>query len=307
MSLVWALPLVIAMQSRSAGVSPRPVAWAAQSPRPAACQGAPGLWELSRQALVMRRCRELSRAQALLERAPDKARERADALLKEAPDFAEARVLHGRASLRLGENETALRELLPLLTADAGMVSDPAALLDGGRAALAQQDLTSAARFYRLLGSRAALLAERRQQTVAYLEIASALLAEGSAPSDDVLAYLREAKRRAAGSGFGGLCAALTALAWVSAGREAEGQGALAELGDVEALSRFEKPQDVWLPSGMLHAVLGLALETSQPEASKQHYEALAKTALGKTNVGKIAGRTRPLVPGSKAKRREGR
>jgi len=306
-SLVWALPLVVAMQSRSASVSPRPVAWAAQSPRPTACQGSPGLWELSRQALVLRRCRELSRAQALLEGAPDKARERADALLKEAPDFAEARVLHGRASLRLGDGETALRELSPLLTADASKASDPAALLDGGRAALSQQDLTNAARFYRMLGSRAALLAERRQQTVAYLEIASALLAEGSAPIDDVLAYLREARRRAAGSGFGGLCAALTAVAWVSSGREAEGQGALAEIGDLDALSSFETRKDVWLPSGVFHALLGLALETSQPEASRQHYEALAKTALAKTSVGKIATRPRTRAPSPKAKRREGR
>lgn len=305
MSLVWALPLLVAMQSRSASVSPRPVAWAAQSPRPAVCQGSPGLWELSRQSLVLRRCRELSRAQALLERAPDKARERAEALLKEAPDFAEARVLHGRASLRLGDGETALRELSPLLTADAGRVTDPAALLDGGRAALSQQDLTSAARFYRMLGSRAGLLAERRQQTVAYLEVASALLAEGSAPIDDVLAYLREARRRAAGSGFGGLCASLTALAWISAGREAEGQGALAEIGDVDFLSRFEKSPDVWLPNGVFHALMGLALETKQPEASRQHYEALSKTPLSKTSVGKIASRARSTAVAAKPKRRE--
>jgi hypothetical protein len=280
------------------------VAWAAQSPRPAACQGVPGIWELSRQAPLLRRCRELSRAQALLERAPDKALLRAAALLKDTPDFLEARVLHGRASFRVGDGTTALRELSPLLAPDAVAVADPAVLLDGGRAALSQGDVTSAARFYRMLGSRAALLPERRQQTVAYLEIAAALLAEGSAPIDDVLAYLREARRRSAGSGYSGLCAAVTALAWVSAGREAEGQGALAEIGDVDELARFETPKDVWLPNGTFHALLGLALETTQPELSRQHYEALAKTPLAQVSAGKIASRARPRVS-VKAKRRE--
>ena len=119
MNPAWALPLLIVMQTRSAGVSPKPVAWAAQSPRPAACQGTPGLWDLTRQTLLGRRCRELSRAQALLGRAPDKARDRAAALLVQSPDFAEARVLHGRASLRSGDPATALTELLPLLADEA--------------------------------------------------------------------------------------------------------------------------------------------------------------------------------------------
>jgi hypothetical protein len=261
---------------------------------------------LSRQAPLLRRCRELARAQALLLAAPDKARSRAEALLKDSPDFSEARVLSGRASLRLGDAASALSALSALLTADAAAVADPAALLDGGRAALAQGELATAARFYRMLGSRAALLAERRQQAVAYLEIAATLLAEGKAPVDDVLAYLREARRRSAGSGFGGLCAALTAVAWASAGREAEGQGALAELGDVDDLKRFESQKDVWLPSGLLHAVLGLALENGRSEESKDHYEALAKTPLGQTSLGKLATRTRTRAVSGKAKRREG-
>jgi tetratricopeptide (TPR) repeat protein len=299
----WALPLVIVMQTRSAGVSPRPVAWAAQSPRPAACQGAAGLWEVSRLAVVGRRCRELSRAQALLLRAPDKARERAQSLLADAPDLVEARVLRGRASLRLGDAAAALADLLPLLADDAGAVSDPSALLDGGRAALAQKDMTSAARFYRALGSRAALLPDRSQQLVAYIEIAAALLASETAPVDDVLAYLREARRRAPGSGFTGLCAALTAVAWTAQGREAEGQGALSEVTDPDALARFETREYVWLPDGLFHAVMGLVLERARPEVSATHYQALAQSALAGTALGKLGRRARSHAPSAKSKR----
>lgn len=306
MTFAWALPLLVVMQTRLAAVSPRPVAWAAQSPRPSVCQGSPGLWELSRQAQVLRRCQDLARAQALLVGAPDKALARAERLLKDAPDFAEAHVLRGRAALRVGDSATALAELSTLLSLEAVTVADPVALWDGGRAAVAQGDAAAAARFYRTLGSRAALLPERRQQVAAYLEIAAALLAADGTAVDDVLAYLREARRRAAGSGFGGLCAALTAVAWTSAGREAEGQGLLAEIGDVDELNRFEARKEVWLPDGMVHALLGLALETSRPEVSKQHYEALAKTALAKTSVGKLPARQRSRAA-TKGKAREAR
>lgn len=307
MSLAWALPFLIVMQTRSAEVSPRPVAWATQSPRPASCLGTPGLWDLTRQALLGRRCRELSRAQALLVRAPDKARERVAALLVQAPDFTEARVLHGRASLRAGDGAMALTELLPLLADDAASVADPAVLLDGGRAALSQKDLANAARFYRALGLRASLLPDRGQQIVAYLEIAGTLLAHGKAPIDDVLAYLREARRRASGSGYTGLCAALTAVAWTAAGREAEGQGALTEVTDLEALERFEGSKNVWLPDGLLHAALGLASERERPDLSLAHYHALAKSPLAGTSIGKLASRSRAHAASGKAARRDGR
>jgi hypothetical protein len=284
----WALPLVIAMQTRSASVSPRPIAWAAQSPRPALCLAAPGLWEVSRQSLIERHCRDLSRAQALLLRAPEQALARASALLSVAPELAEARVLRGRASLRVGQSEQALADLLPLIAEGAAPVADPAALLDGGRAALARADLTNAARFYRQLGSRAALLPDRTQQVVAYVEIAATLLASEAAPMDDVLAYLREARRRAAGSGYTGLVVALSAVTWIAHGREAEGQGALAELSDPWALRRFETQKYIWLPDGLLHAVLGLALEREKGDLSATHYRALAEGPLANKAVGKI-------------------
>lgn len=293
MNLAWALPLVIVMQTRSASVSPRPVAWAAQSPRPATCLSAPGLWEVQRQAVVERHCRELSRAQTLLLRAPELALARVTALLLEAPDLAEARVLRGRASLRVGKSEQALADLLPLIAEGAAPVADPAALLDGGRAALARSDLASAARFYRQLGSRAALLPDRAQQVIAYVEIAAVLLASEAAPPDDVLAYLREARRRSAGSGYTGLVIALTAVTWTAQGHEAEGQGALAELSDPWALRRFESQRDVWLPPGLMHAVLGLSLEREKGDLSAAYYRSLADGPLAGKAVGKIGSRRR--------------
>ncbi len=268
------------------------------------CQGAPGLWEVSRQALLGRRCRELSRAQALLLKAPDKARERAAALLAQAPELSEARVLRGRASLRLGDGATALSDLLPLLADDAGSVADPSALLDGGRAALSQHDLASAARFYRALGSRAALLPDRSQQVIAYIEIAATLLVTEKAPIDDVRAYLREARRRSSGSGFTGLCAALTAVAWIAQGRESEGQGALTEVTDPDALARFETTKDVWLPEGLLHAIVGVAVEREQPDLAATHYRALAASPLGPSALGKLGARARPHAPSGRTPKR---
>ncbi len=303
MSLAWALPLVIALEARSASVSPRPVAWAAQSPRPAACQGSPGLWELSRQARLGRRCRELARAQALLLRAPEKAHARATQLLEQAPDFVAARVVRGRARLRLGDTSGALADLRPLAADDAGELLEPAALLDGGRAALAERDLQSATRFYRLLGNRAALLPDTRDQIVAYVEVAATLLASGAAGVDEVQAFLREARRRSPGSGYTGLCASLSAVAWLSSGREAEGQGALVEVGDRGALERFEKRDAVWLPDGMFDALMGVALEKESPEAAAAHYRALAEGPLAGTAVGKLGARPRAKDSGKRGAR----
>lgn len=293
----WALPLLVVMQTRSAGVSPRPVAWAAQSPRPAACTHEPGLWEVSRQPLLAKRCQKLALAQALLQQAPAQARERAAALLLEAPELAEARVLRGRANLRLGDTAGALADLAPLLEPNAAGLADPSALLDGGRAALARQDIPKAVSFYRALGGRAALLANRKQQTIAYIEIAGALLAAEQPAYDDVLAYLREARRRSAGSGFTGLCAALNAVAWAAQGREAEAQGALVELTDPDSLTSAKLEQQVWMASGLLHAALGLFLERPYPDASAKHYQALAEGPLAKTAVGKLALRSRIKPP----------
>jgi hypothetical protein len=252
-----------------------------------------GLWEVSRQALVERHCRELARAQALLLRAPEQALARAAALLAEAPTLVEARVLRGRASLRVGNSEQALADLLPLIADGVGPVADPAALLDGGRAALGRADTANAARFYRQLGSRAALLPDRTQQVIAYMEIAAVLLASEAAPMDDVLAYLREARRRSAGSGYTGLIVALTAATWIAHGREAEGQGALAELNDPWALRRFETRREVWLAEGVMHAVLGLALEREKGDLSATHYRALAAGPLADKALGKIGSRRR--------------
>lgn len=296
MNPAWALPLLVVMQTRSAGVSPRPVAWAAQSPRPVACTHQPGLWEVSRQPLLAKRCQELAVAQALLQAAPALARERAAALLARAPEFGEARVVRGRASLRLGDAASALADLTALLDANASAQADPSALLDGGRAALARRDVAQAVAFYRALGGRAALLADRKQQTIAYIEIAAALLASEQPAYDDVLAYLREARRRSAGSGFTGLGAALSAVAWAAQGREAEAQGALVELTDPDALASAKLKQEVWIADGLLHAALGLALEREHPEQSVKHYQALADGPLAKTAVGKLAlrGRSKP-------------
>jgi hypothetical protein len=234
-----------------------------------ACLAGQRLWHVAKQTQLARRCQELARAQALLLRAPAQALTRADALVTAAPDLAEARTLRGRANLRVGDSAAALADLLPLLSEEAGAVADPWVLLDGGRAAIAQNDLANAVRFYRTLGSRASLLPERQLQVAAYLEIAAAFLASKQAPVDDVLAYLREARRRSPGSGYSGLCVALTTLAWRAAGREAEAQAAQSELGDAAALATLARPPVVWLPRELAQSVVALATERPRTGAAK--------------------------------------
>jgi hypothetical protein len=125
------------------------------------------------------------------------------------------------------------------------------------------------------------------------VEIAATLLVSEAAPVDDVLAYLREARRRSAGSGYTGLVVGLSAVTWITHGREAEGQGALAELSDPWALRRFEKESAVWLPEGLINAVLGLALEREKGDLSATYYRALAEGPLATKAVGKIGTRRR--------------
>jgi hypothetical protein len=139
---------------------------------------------------------------------------------------------------------------------------------------------------------------------VAYIEIAAALLASGQAPVDDVLAFLREARRRSAGSGFTGLCAALTSVAWLTEGREAEAQGALADVTDPDALQRFEAHDVVWLPDGVWHAVMGVVLERMLPELAAPHFRALAEGPLAASALGKLASRSRARAPSGRAGKR---
>jgi hypothetical protein len=105
---------------------------------------------------------------------------------------------------------------------------------------------------------------------------------------------LREARRRSAGSGLTGLCAGVTAVAWLSAGSEAEGQGALGEISDTEALKAFETSKAVWLPEGLLAAVLGVAFEREHPDLGAPYFKALAASPLSTTAIGKLATRQRP-------------
>ncbi len=333
MKLGWAFALLTALPLRSVSATPRPVAWAAQSPRPAACLETPRFWGASRRTPVERACRELSRIQALLARAPEGAFRLASALVREEPKLAAARVLRGRASLRLGQTASALADLSPLLEGDAESTADAAALLDGGRAALGESNLVLAARFYRALGSRASLLPERTQQTVAYLEIAAVLLATEPEPGAEVLGYLREAKRHAVASGFFGLQVALTALTWSAKARDAEALAALSELADPWLLERFESAADearlapevlpgngsepsasarsvdlyrappVWLPDGLLHAAQGFALERRDPALARGHYRAFAHSELATTKMAAFVARRLALGPVGRAPR----
>jgi tetratricopeptide (TPR) repeat protein len=267
---------------------------------------------VQQQARAAERCRELARGHTLLPNFPERALAIASALLREAPEFAAARLLRGRALARSGNSAAALNDLAPVLEHQTAPLH-PLLLLDGGRAAIAENQLPLAARFYQALGSQASLLPDRAAQVVALLELSSVLIATQRTPSDEVLGYLREARRHAPGSGMQGLAMALTALAWTSKGSDAEAQAALLELTDPWGLSRFESARDaarltaelvpaplsaqagpesgaeparafarspVVLPDGVLHALSGFALERRDAALAAAHYRAFRKSAL---------------------------
>jgi hypothetical protein len=127
------------------------------------------------------------------------------------------RVLAGRAELRLGHAPRAYELLSAALTADAQALADPKALHDYARAASLANQPVEAVRAYRALISRAALLDDTHERTIARIEAAAHVLGRGPAGVDEALGYLSQARQQA--FGLGPWIQALRALAWQRSGR----------------------------------------------------------------------------------------
>lgn len=211
--------LTVLLETRIASVDLATVAQA--SPRPRECRGAAngddGIWSRLRGADAQRYCELLARGYARLNQTPADALSAAEQARKLGGDTPAVRVLSGRAQLRLGQAALAYGELSRAEAADAQAMADPKALHDYARAASLAGQLPEAVRLYRALVSRAALLDDARERTLARLEAAAHLLGRGPAGVDEALGYLAQARQQS--YGLAAWLSAVRALALQRAGR----------------------------------------------------------------------------------------
>jgi tetratricopeptide (TPR) repeat protein len=284
----------------------------AASPRPELCRprqhdpGAGSLWTRARPEGVVRYCGALARGYARLASNPSEALALARSARPLAPAEVGARLLEGRALLRLGHVAEAWKQLEPF--AAVGTLDDAPSLHDVARAALAAGALDTAERTYRVLVPRAGLLGSSGARRIAYVEAASLLIARGERSLDEALGYLAEA-RAIPLSGDRDLVLGLTALALSRAGRAEQARAVARETEgpwDLEAeLSPAERqrvadtsfgsdtpedpapaaalaPRRVMLLEGELHAAIAVLAEGRDAALRRAHWRAFLASPAGK-------------------------
>lgn len=143
------------------------------------------------------------------------------------PGRPSASVLKGRAYLRLGRAEDALASLGEAKRRDDRALDDPVALLAWARANARTGHLAEAAQAYRAALSRISALSPQ-ERAAASFEAGLAVMAQGAAGIDDVLAMFRQSRRDAQGAMQVAAIAGL-ALALDRAGQREEARAILAE------------------------------------------------------------------------------
>ena len=284
----------------------------AASPRPEICRPRPeepaagSLWSRARPEAVKRYCAALARGHARLASNPSEALALARSAQPLVPSETGARLLEGRALLRLGYVVDAWKRLEPFATA--GTLDDAPSLHDVARAALAAGALDAAERTYRMLVPRAGLLGSLGARRVAYVEAASLLIARGERSLDEALGYLAEARATPL-SGDRDLVLGLTALALSRAGRGEQARAVAGETDgpwDLEAeLSPAERqrvaetsfgaetaeepapaaalaPRRVMLLDGELHAAIAVLAEGRDAALRRAHWNAFLASPAGK-------------------------
>ena len=277
MPWLW-VSLAIALETRSAAPGNAHLATAAlASPRPRECRGskggADGLWTRARAGDAQRYCNWLARGYARLSQTPAEALLAAEAAEALAGPLPQVRVLNGRAKLRLGQASAALEQFVKAESEDAQAFLDPKALHDYARAASLGGKPFDAVRLYRMLVSRSALLDDAREKSVLQIEAAAHVLAYAPSGMDEAIGYLAQARRDSLG-----LAPWVTALRLLAAernGRVDRSPGAsappsLASLTQPLSAAADESPL---LPAGELEALGAVLTESSDPAASRQHWE----------------------------------
>lgn len=224
-------------------------AYAAASPRPAVCRPARlldenGLWERTRGGVVERYCALLASGYARLRSEPQRALELAQGAEKLNPGEPEARVLAGRASLRLRDFAAAYAALASSVADPRRPLGDVAALREFGVAAHVTGHLTEAAAAYRALVPRVEFTNDPVLIRLATLEAASVLARTGPEGIADAILYLSEARRLRSVPGLEDLSTALLASCLDRAGNHEQAQVLARELEGGFSLERFASQRD---------------------------------------------------------------
>ena len=265
------LPLAFAvlLETRFASLDAGLATAAQSSPRPRECRatanGVDGLWRRLRGSDAERYCELLARGFARLVETPNQALSAARAAEALAGQTPAVRVLIGRASWRLGQPRLAYEQFLAAEASGAAWFADPKALHDYARAASLVGQSASALRLFRLLASRVALLDDARERTLAQIEAAAHVLADGPGGADEALGYLAHARQQPLG--LLGLIDALRGLALEQSGRPDPQRGARA-WGSL-ALPAFNFTESVpLLPAGQPDTLRALQSRQAEPVKS---------------------------------------
>ncbi|HET9933825.1 MAG TPA: hypothetical protein VFQ35_24140, partial [Polyangiaceae bacterium] len=280
-------------------------AFAAASPRPAPCRPAPlldenGLWERTRGGVTERYCGLLAFGYARLRDAPERALELAREAEKLNPNEPEARVLAGRAALRLGDFAGAYAALSGSVTDPRRPLGDVAALREFGIVAQVSGHLNEAAASYRALIPRVAFTNDPVLVRLVTLEGASVLARSGPEGLSDAVLYLSEARRLTSAPGLDDLSTALLASCLDRAGNGEQAQVLARALEGGFSLERFASPRDrervaqaalggavsaarsqfefseraPFLAEGELHAAIGYAALGRDARLARAHLQA---------------------------------
>ncbi|MBK8251582.1 MAG: hypothetical protein IPK82_02810 [Polyangiaceae bacterium] len=267
-------------------------------------------------------CDMLSRARAQLGSNPELSKQAALEAEKALPGKAAPHVAIARASLALGDLETAAKEFLAAKKIDARSVEDPSTMHDLSRVLRKTGNREEALKIYRALVPRVDLLGSTDTRVSVLLEAAHASMAayaenpEKAAKSDardlpnaldEAIAYLREAKQRPPTMLSNDVALTLV-LALDRAGEHDAADAALADAHRTGA--RVRKASLEYLSSNDERLALeALVLEGSDRAAAVKMWESYLATAAGK---GPWAGAARSRLDalkrgGGKAKKPAGK
>ncbi|MBX3224001.1 MAG: hypothetical protein KF795_26035 [Labilithrix sp.] len=263
--------------------------------RPAECGVAEGLraanaWERAKEPNLRRYCDLLASGTAklvgsgssvLVNEVPQIADE-ADKLL---PGRASPAVLKGRALLRLGRPEDALRSLDEAKRRDDRALDDPVALLAWARSNARTGRLAAAREAYRAALPRTSSLSAQ-ERAAASFEAGMTVMAEGPAGIDDAVAMFRQARRDATDAMQIASVVGL-ALALDRAGQRDEARAVLAERvrSDVKPYMADPRVADAMADAGAAHetdALVAIALSLDGGAPAKDAWRRYLDGAGGK-------------------------
>lgn len=261
--------------------------------RPAECgvlEGfkATNVWERAKEPQLRQYCNLLASGTAKLVGSASLAKDvpaiaaEADKLL---PGRAAAKVLEGRALLRLGKPADAVKALEEAKKRDDRALDDPVALLAWARANARTGRIEEAASAYRAALPRTSALSAP-ERSAASFEAGMIVMAQGPKAVDDAVAMLRQARREAQDALQTASVVAL-ALALDRAGQKDEAKAVLAERvrSDVKPVLTDPRVQGALADAGVAHevdALVATALEATDPAAARDAWRRYAEGAGGK-------------------------